>query len=76
MGKRCPQEWSVPDEAVAYFQGRIKPFTQREVEELLGVTRHTLVRWRRDGVLRAFVRGSVVRYHVEDVHRLLMSQTA
>lgn len=63
------------DEAVSYFQGRIKPFDQKEVEELFGVSRFTLARWRRDGVLRCFYRGNVIRYHVEDIYQFLMSQT-
>jgi hypothetical protein len=63
------------DEAVQYFQGRTAPFTQRELEELLQVTRFTLLRYRQQGVLRAWVRGNVVRYHVEDVYDLLRSQT-
>ena len=67
---------SIRDEAVRYFQGRTAPFTQKELEEFLQVTRFTLLKYRKDGVLRAFVRGSVLRYHLEDVYRLLMSQTA
>jgi len=63
------------DEAVRYFQGRTAPFTQRELGELLTVTRFTLLQYRKKGVLKAFVRGNVVRYHVEDVYELLRSQT-
>ena len=63
-------------QAVAYFQGRVKPFSQDELCELLAVTRHSLLRWRRDGKLRCFKSGNVVRYMVEDVYALLMQQRA
>lgn len=67
---------SVRTQAIAYFNGRLKPFTQNEVSDLLQVTRFTLLRYRRDGKLRAFVCGGVVRFHVEDVFVFLMKQTA
>jgi len=63
------------EEAVRYFQGRMKPFTQADVCDLLGVSRFALLRWRRDGKLRCFKCGGIVRYHVEDVYALLCQQT-
>jgi excisionase family DNA binding protein len=63
-------------EAVAYFGGRMKPFTQKELCQFLGVSRATLLRWREQGRLRAFTADTVIRYHVEDVYVCLMRQTA
>lgn len=73
--RRRDLEAELRDTAVRYFQGRMKPFRQSEVEDLLEVDRTTIWRYRRDGILKCFVRGRVVRFHVEDVYRLLMSQT-
>ncbi|GIW71165.1 MAG: hypothetical protein KatS3mg102_0707 [Planctomycetota bacterium] len=70
----APGPASVRDEAVAYFGGRTRPFTQQELEALFGVSRFTLLRWRRDG-LRCFKKGNVVRYHVEDVYVFLRHST-
>lgn len=57
--------------AVAYFAGRLKPFTEEEVQDLFSVSRFTIARMWRDAGLKRFVKGKVVRYRVEDVYKLL-----
>lgn len=68
-----PQE--LRDVAVRYFQGRVRPFTTKELEELLAVSRFTILRYRQLGLLKSFIQGAVVRFHVEHVYALLMSRT-
>lgn len=61
--------------AIEYFGGRQHPFTQRELASFLGVSRYTLLRYRREGALTAFVRGNVVRFAVESVYSFIIRQT-
>ena len=48
-----------------------KWLTQDEAEDYLGVSRTTLYRWRKDGRLKAYRAGNVVRYKQEDLDAAL-----
>lgn len=52
----------------------MKPFTQDEVQEFFGVSRFTILRWRRDRGLRCFISGGVIRFPVEEIYRFYVSQ--
>ena len=73
--KSQTQNEAVRRAAVSYFGGRIKPFTIEELAEFFSVSVQTAHRWRRSLGLRCLTVGGTTRVSVEEVYRLVQSQT-
>lgn len=50
--------------------------TASEIADLFRVSRGTVWRWGRDGVIRRIKVGGTIRYHSEDVRRALNGEAA
>ncbi|NBO46707.1 MAG: DNA-binding protein [Actinobacteria bacterium] len=51
-------------------------FTIQETGEMLHVSDSTLMRWERDGVIRAVRQGRTVRFAMEEIERFISTRRA